>query len=159
MIRTVRTYDCRDISNISINWFGDITAELTFSQFPLPDGHTYLTPGGFSVSLYKTDIENDTFAQVFHYGGVDSHPDPEPFNLVQAFSDHGWPSFYNGVAFLEVSFAAGSSFPESYPLEEASGNIDSAILVIDGTVIPEPSSFLIITVGAFWIRKYSNRNL
>ena len=148
-----------DISNISIDWSGDITAELTFSQFPLPDGRTYVTPGSFLISLYKTSIVDDTFAQTFNDGGVDTYPYPESFVLVQDFSDYGWTYFYDGVAKLEISFSGGSSFPESYPLEEASGNIDTAILIIYGTVIPEPSSLLIISIGALLIRKCSKRNL
>ena len=78
-----------DISDISIDWSGDITAELSTSPFPPPSGNPFPTNGVFSGSLYKTDFVVDTFGQVFLSGGVSTHPEPEPFALQQTFSDYG----------------------------------------------------------------------
>ncbi|MBN1844554.1 MAG: hypothetical protein JW810_02645, partial [Sedimentisphaerales bacterium] len=142
------TFD--DISGLSIDWSGDVTAALAYSQFPLPDGgHTFVTPAGFCVTLYTTVTADDIFAQVFHAGGVEAYPLPESFDLGQSFSDYGWHSFYDGLAFLELSFMSGPSFPESYLLEYASGNIYAASLLIEGEAVPEPAGMVLLAAG--WV--------
>lgn len=146
-----------DISSISIDWSGDITAGLSNYLLSPPENDPFPSQGVFCAYLYKTNLTIDTFGEVFKSGGIATYPNPEPFNDIQTFSDHGWSLFNDGLAILEIRISPGTPNPGEIIVEWPSGNINSAILRIEGTVVPEPASLLILTAGSFWICRYSRK--
>ncbi len=127
-----------EISNIYIDWSGEITGELsTFA------GNEYPTIGVFSLLLYKMDPHVDLLAHTSVSGGLATYPEPEFFDTVQSLTNDGWETFYDGSAMAEINFNRGPRFGD-FVVVPSSGVLNSAKLIVEGTLIPEPTSLLLI---------------
>jgi hypothetical protein len=141
------------INNIYIDWSGKITAEWAENNFNGQDGPI---DGRFKAKLYET-TPYDSLGYAEIYAGESTYPNPELFNVQTDFTDDGWSMLYDGKCTVDIDFMYGWSFraPEISTLIEPEGMIESAKLVVDGTVVPEPATILLLTAGVVIARRKS----
>lgn len=140
-----------EISNVYIDWSGEITAELVVPCGSPPGTPTQPLDGLFTATLYETDPD-DYFGRACVQGGAVTSPVPEPFLLQSEFDEIDWSALLDGEASIEIWFG-GISRPVWYcTVEPPEGKIDSAVLVIDG-IVPEPSTLSLMFIGLLITRK------
>jgi len=139
-----------DISSIEICLAGSITAVEFEPVVPLSIYDRY-SDGRFNTSI--RDFGSSTaLASKSVSAGLDTAPSPEPFNLQSLFSISDYSPFLDGTGSININLS------QTYPLlwysgllevvSNASGQIDSAKLVFEGTVVPEPAALLLFGLGA-----------
>lgn len=134
-----------EISNVYIDWSGEITASQDMFV---------LVAYQFVASLYEFD-PHDYFSQASVRGGVATYPDPEPFSLPSTFTDEDWTLLLDGQSSIQIWFGdtphAGSGGAGG------SGTLNQSKLIVEGVVVPEPTTVLLLSCGLFWIRKKHTR--
>jgi len=86
--------------------------------------------------------------------GAATYPNPEPFSWQSEFNLYSgdWNFLLDGIASGEVGFpivGGKAPGPQVYP----TGYIDSASIVVDATVIPEPATFLLLGFSVVLVLK------
>ena len=122
-----------EISSVYMDWSGEITAS---------QGLLFPIAFQFVASLYESDPYN-YYAQ----GGIPTYPDPEPFDLTSQFNANDWTMLLDGQSNIEIWFGDTIHAFDSV-VSAGTGRLDSATLVIEGTIIPEPASILLLGSGA-----------
>ncbi len=145
-----------EISNVYINWSGTITAEVAYWS-DNPDD-TFPLDGEFLLRFY-----NSHPAGPFDYApgyadmlkGVDTYPAPEPFdsNTVPYFSSGYLSELLDGKASVSLLFKKSPRYEFTYTLINPSGQLDSATLVFEGTIVPEPGSLFLLLAGAVYLAR------
>lgn len=130
-----------EISDVYVDWSGEITASKDMYV---------IVAHQFVASLYEYE-PHDYFSRASVRGGVATYPDPEPFDLSSAFTDEDWTLLLDGQSSIQIWFGdtphAGSGGTEG------TGTLNSATLVIEGTVVPEPASILLLLGGVAVMNK------
>jgi hypothetical protein len=88
------------------------------------------------------------------YGGENYYPAPEPFDSRSDFELTGsstWSDLFDGQGAIGIEYTEYGMLFGRY-IEHGSVVLDRAILVVEGTIVPEPSMFLLLTLGVFGIR-------
>ena len=132
-----------EITNVYIDWSGSITGSVlerdsNGARATLDTGvYTYL---GSNPRTRSVDI----------YGGKATYPDPDPFDLVSQV-DVGpystWSDLLDGTGHVDIGVTYSSVDDFSY-VEYGLVQIDSAVLLVEGTVIPEPATLVLLGIGA-----------
>jgi hypothetical protein len=129
-----------EISHVYIDWSGEINADLYPGN---PDPIPY-------YGIMEADISTLSplaFATVF--GGVSTYPNPEPFDARSEFVlwdvHYTWNDFFDGKGTITILVPSIAGDPP--PIYRGSAVIDNATLVIEGTIIPEPSTLVLIGLG------------
>ncbi len=131
-----------DITNVYISWSGDITAS---------QGMLGVVPNQFVASLYELD-PHDYFSRAYVMGGVDSYPDAKPFDLDSVFGDDDWSLLLDGQCSIEIWFG-GTFQPLGSGGNDGTGTLSPATLVIEGNIVPEPASILLVSLGILLLRR------
>jgi len=121
-----------EISHVYMDWSGTITGELTTSGRPGP-GNTGPLDAQFVAKLYELHPHN-YFGWADVRGGGGTYPGPEPFDLLSEFTDEGWSALLDGRGSIEIWFG-GTARPVGFTVEYPSGQLDSATLVVEGTIV------------------------
>jgi len=137
-----------EISNVYIDWSGEITAELVVPCGSPPETPIQSLDGLFMATLYETRH----FGRAYVQGGGSTSPEPEPFSLRSEFTGFDWSSLLDGEANIEIWIGGVIRPLYLCTVEPPEGKIDSAVLVIDG-IVPEPSTLLLLFFGALAICK------
>ncbi len=152
-----------EISHIYLHWEGSITAAEFEPIFPNPifepyyDGRfiAYIRDFGSSTSLASKNVS----------AGEDTAPNPEPFDLQSLFSISDYSPLLDGTGSIKINFQ------QTYPLEwyfeppivalvsNASGQLDSAKLVFEGVIVPEPITILLFGLGSFALMRKPGKKL
>lgn len=140
-----------EISNIYIDLSGSIYAS---AYFILPSGPIEACDAYFRPQLYELSSSTSLgFAYVF--GGQSSLPSPETFDLQLQFDVSDFSPLLDGIGTIKIGFHP--TYPTEMVLSEkiadASGQLDPAKLIFDGTIIPEPATLLLLAFGALMLRK------
>jgi len=147
-----------EISHVYIDWSGEITAELVAPCGSPPDTPAHPLDGLFVATLYEPD-PHDYFGRAYAQAGQATSPDPEPFELRSAFTDEGWSVLLDGRGAIEISLHIISRPLYLCTVEYPCGQLDSATLVLEGTVIPEPATILLLAIGIAGIQaKHHNKS-
>lgn len=106
----------------------------------------------FVATLYELD-HHDYFGRAYVQGGAATYPDPTLFDLQSSFTAEDWADLLDGQSTIEIWFGV-----TSHPLglgsgEPGTGQLSSATLIVEGTVIPEPATFVLTVIGIFCVRK------
>ena len=131
-----------EISNVYIDWAGELTA---FQGMPVP------IASQFVASLYESDPQ-DYFSRAYVAGGVATYPNPKPFDLQSVFTDDDWTLLLDGQSSIEIWFG-DTPHPTGSGGAAGTGSLNSATLVIEGTVVPEPITLALFGFGFLFIRK------
>ncbi|MFA6426787.1 MAG: hypothetical protein WCW64_11505 [Phycisphaerae bacterium] len=148
------------ISHVYIDWSGEITGGLAqhydwqtgelIGPYPLDVGiEAYL---GRNPHARLTDV----------YGGEATYPSPETFDGLNEFTISGtttWSDMLDGTGNIWIEYTEfGFLFSGGGYVQHGSVNLDSATLVVDGTLIPEPTSILLLVMGVGIFRtRYLNK--
>ncbi len=132
-----------EISHVYIDWSGEITAGraiyYTDPCNPFPQ----------EVGIYASLGDNPYSRYVPVLGGEQTYPAPEPFNCVSEFRLIGsstWSDLLDGQGAIRVQYTEVIMMNGSY-IEHGSVVLDSAQLVFDGTVVPEPATLALLVLG------------
>jgi len=150
-----------EISHVYIDWSGDITAALAQNLNPAyqPIGD----PHPLSVGVYASLGSNPYLRRTEIYKGMDTYPAPESFALISEIGGVGsnWSDLLDGQGEIGIGYTEIIMLYGQY-LEHGSVSLTKATLVVNGTVIPEPASLLLLafgTIGQRLIRpKQRNKN-
>lgn len=138
-----------EISNVYIRWSGTITGELRYDC-----GSTFPVDAEFWIGFYKSHLTG-YFGSAYMIGGADTYPIPESFDSNTVFR---FPSYLLGRSELldgQASIAVGFYMAGYYDFEETliypTGQLDSATLIFEGTVVPEPCSLVLLAGGMIYL--------
>ena len=144
-----------EVSHVYIDWSGGITGGtaiyLNGSPNPVPVNGT--------LEAY-IDMPLQT---VWISGGAVTYPNPEPFDVQSAFRlgfNGNWNNLLDGQGNITINYPQPMTIPEVFPVDYGSAVLNDATLVVEGTVVPEPSTFVLLGFGLAQIirRKHYSRN-
>jgi len=144
-----------DISNVYIDWAGEITAALVIF-----DDNPGMDPAPFGVGIVAAigTPPNWRHTGVVSGGGA-AYPEPEPFDLRSEFEfgTMPWSELFDGQGTIGIEYTEPIIFG-TY-VEHGSVVLNSATLIVDGVPVPEPATFLFMTIGAIALRaKHRNKS-
>jgi hypothetical protein len=132
-----------EISHVYIDWSGEITAGLAIyysdpcNPFPL------------EVGIYAGFYPPFRFAEI--WGGEESYPAPEPFDSISEIKPSTWLDLLDGEGTIIIQYEELAWAFEVYGgkyIEHGSVMLNDATLIVEGTVIPEPTTILLLSLGA-----------
>jgi hypothetical protein len=132
-----------EISTVYMDWSGEIRGQEIMYGGPIDSQ--------FVATLYELEPHN-YFGRAYVQAGADTYPDPEPFELQSVFTNDDWSALLDGKARIEIWFGDTIHLFSLVSLSVPRGELDSVILVVGGTVIPEPATLLLLTMGLVWVR-------
>ena len=132
-----------EISNVYIDWSGEITSGLAIyysdhdAPFPMNVG-IYAAMGYLRI----TEV----------WGGGATYPDPEPFDSLSEIppGTSAWSDLLDGRGTITIGYTQPIILG-TY-VEYGSVVLNDATLVVDGVVVPEPATFLLLIIGIAGIR-------
>jgi hypothetical protein len=130
-----------NIQHVYMDWSGEITGGLADhigNPDPYPAPVLLYARLGIYPSYRHTDVS----------GGWTTYPEPEFFSEISEFNDGTmpWNDLFDGNGMIRIQYSEYIILDGWY-VEHGSVSLTKAKLVVEGTVIPEPSSFLIIFLG------------
>jgi hypothetical protein len=145
-----------EITNVYIDWSGEITAGLAL-YYGEPD------PIPFDGSLWA--FINSPWHGIAHTmvsGGSSTYPiAPEPFDEQSEFSfsdvHYTWNELLGGIGDISILFPSIKTTSDIFIIYSGSATLNNSTLVIEGTIVPEPSSLFLICIGGLWIIRKSGR--
>jgi len=147
-----------EISHIYIDWSGSIKAtKFEPIYFPIPGFEPYYD-GYFRAELYEFN-SSSSLAHRSVYRGEKTAPNRETFDLQSEFNLSNYSPFLDGVGSIKIKFRRThpllwyADIPVIRIVSDASGQLDSAKLIFDGTIIPEPAAFFLLAFGSLTLRK------
>ena len=128
------------IDNVYVEWSGEITAGLAESW----SGGVEPRDGRFVVEPYEGDIE---FGRAAVNAGEATYPDPEPFDEQTGFDYLNYARLLDGQAEVEIWLNQVIHVGDMGAYPGPSGDLFGASLFIEGTIVPEPVSVVMLTYG------------
>ncbi|MHC4364061.1 MAG: PEP-CTERM sorting domain-containing protein [Planctomycetota bacterium] len=144
-----------EISSVYIDFCGSIGAS---AYMWLPSGPVESYDAYFKPQLYELG-SGTPLGSAYLYGGQGTYPAPEAFDTQLPLAVSDFSPLLDGIGTIKIGFHP------TYPMEtvlmekveDAFGHIDCATLVFDGTVVPEPTTVLLLAFGALALRKKHRR--
>jgi hypothetical protein len=140
-----------EISHVYINWSGEINAGLSQG---IGDPEPIPFYGQLTAGIGPIPGEG-WLRSASVWGGVSTYPDPEPFNLSSEFFLYQpgvtWDSFLDGKERITIFIPSMVGDPP--PISQGSVVLNNATLIVDGTIIPEPATFVLLGLGFLPIRR------
>lgn len=138
-----------EVTNVYIDWSGTITAELVAPA--ISPEQTYPIDARFVAKLYESD-PYDYFGRAYVEAGQETYPNPELFQTQSAFTDEDWSMLLDGQGNIEIWFGGIERWSDIITIEDPIGQLNSATLVIEGAIIPEPMSIILLAIGIAGVR-------
>lgn len=132
-----------EISSVSVKWSGQLNgglAQLYSGGDPYPE----------EVGIYAYFPTKST-RSVHIWGGVSTHPAPESFDLISEVGG-SWNDLLDGKGSVIFGYSEVIMTSARY-VAHGSVVLDSAVLMIEGTVVPEPMTLLLMASGAILIHR------
>jgi hypothetical protein len=130
------------ISHVYINWSGEITAGLSTYM-----GSGASVPFNENVSAILGTSPNWRHTEV--HGGQITYPVPELFDISSEFVSGSmpWSELFDGQGTIGIRREGILTSPEIIILQRGSITLNSATLVVDGIITPEPATILFLGIG------------
>jgi len=128
-----------EIHHVYMDWSGEITSGLAI-RYSNPDEPF---PKDVGLSSYLGEPFNWRYADI--WGGETFYPNTESFNELVEFI-HGsmsWSELYDGQGKIIIDYEEYIMISGEY-IEGGTIYLNEIYLVIDGDIIPEPTSLLLI---------------
>jgi hypothetical protein len=132
-----------EISHVYIDWSGEINASLTQDI-----GDPEPIPGYGRLWSYIDAYPPTRSRFTMVAGGISTYPDPETFNMQSEFLlDPGatWNSLLDGKEAITIEYPEFISTAQI--IDYGSATLNEATLVVEGTIIPEPSTLVLLGLG------------
>jgi len=132
-----------EISHVFMDWSGEITGALI--EYDYERGVFY--PWDASLLGYLGSNPGARIADV--YGGAETYPGPEAFDGLSEFGGYGltsWSDLRDGQGTILIEYNA-LSIIDARIIETGSVMLMSATLVVEGTLVPEPMTVLLLGMG------------
>lgn len=142
-----------EISNVYIDWSGTITAALVIF-----DNDPGMDPVPISVGIRAAIGSPPNWRHTDVWGGAATYPAPEPFDYRSEFIYGAmlWSELFDGQGTIGIQYTEPIIFG-TY-VDHGSVVLNSASLIVDGVVVPEPATFLLLVMGAVGIQsRYRNK--
>jgi len=142
-----------EISHVYIDWSGEITGGLAI-DYDDPDNPFSIDLG---IGIYLESPPS--WRHVSLWGGESTYPNPDPFNCQSEFiyGSMPWSELYDGKITITVEHKELVIIDGEY-IEHGSIYLDTATLVVDGVIIPEPVTVLLLATGIIAIRHMHHKN-
>jgi hypothetical protein len=128
-----------EISHAYIDWSGEITGLLEEMY-----GKTRSVDGG--LIAFIGPYPPPPMAGV--WAGASTYPSPESFDVQSEFGDGGtWNDLLDGKETISIYYPKSETIPEIHVIDWGSATLNDATLVVEGTIIPEPSTLTILGLG------------
>jgi hypothetical protein len=134
-----------EINNVYINWSGEIYACLVQGMDdpePMPGNGSLLAYFGW---LRRAEVR----------GGWATYPNPEQFDVLSEFQllapGMTWNNLLDGKEAITIDYPAFNTIAEISVIDYGSAVLNGATLVVDGTIIPEPATVLLIGLGCLFV--------
>ena len=137
-----------DISHVYMDWSGEITGALA-RDYPDPDNIFAID---VAIGSYLGSAPN--WRHTDFWAGAASYPDAEPFDDLSEFELLGgstWSALLDGQGTILIHYTE-AIIGEGYYREHGFVDLASATLVVDGSIIPEPSTLFLLAMGAICLR-------
>ncbi|MHC4498056.1 MAG: PEP-CTERM sorting domain-containing protein [Planctomycetota bacterium] len=133
-----------EISNVYIDWSGEIMAGLAYN-YPSPGPQPF--PCDVGLLAY---LGHNPYARLTEvYGGEATYPEPEGFDSRIEFELLGattWSDLLDGQGTIEIGYVVLGG-PYLRYVEPGYVELSSAILVVEGTPVPEPATVIFLALG------------
>lgn len=142
-----------EISRVYIDWSGEIYGGL-LGMVGRPDTDTIPIDGSLYAQFSYPPMRTAIVSR-----GDSTYPNPEPFDIRSEFLPSGtsrWNDLLDGMGTISIYYPKRDPWiPEFFVIDYGSAVLNNSMLVIEGTVIPEPSTLLLFSVGMFgiWIKR------
>jgi hypothetical protein len=139
-----------EISNVYIDWSGEITAGLAVHNDD-PCG----VPFPLDVGIYASLGFNPSLRYTALWGGSANHPNPELFDLQSEFESSpgptDWSDLLDGQGTVTISYTEPIMLDDTF-VEHGLVVLNDASLLVEGVVVPEVSTLLILGMGLIGMR-------
>ena len=145
------------INSLSIQWSGSVTSE-TYYAISGPHTPSVVRPGAFIANLSKSNPDSGIGQAVSDQSQSDLYfNNPlEPFSGTDAITISSSKLHYllEGPVTLSISPGGIGIILGIYaPYDASDGVIDSAVLLVDGTLIPEPATIILLGLGGLILKR------
>ncbi len=128
-----------EISYVYIDWSGEITAGLAIN---------YTDPcNPFPLEVGIRASFNPPFRYVEVWGGEGTYPASELFDTLSEIQAGSWSDLFDGQGTIRIQYQELVLLNGRYT-EHGSVMLDDATLIVEGTVVPEPTTILLLSFGA-----------
>ncbi len=137
-----------DISHVYMDWSGEITGGL--GEYDFHPGE----PFPLDVGIYASLGFNPGLRRVTIWGGKATYPDPELFDCLSEFELSGtstWSDLLDGQGTTQIYYTE-PIIADGWVVQHGFVTLDSATLVVDGTIVPEPATVSLFAFGALALR-------
>jgi len=131
------------ISHVYIDWAGEITGALI--EYDYERGVFY----PWDASLLGNLGSNPGVRIADVHGGAETYPSPEAFDCLSEFELYGltsWSDLRDGQGTVLIEYNAFSII-DAMVIETGSVMLTRATLVVDGTLVPEPATMVLLGLG------------
>ncbi len=133
-----------EISNVYMDWSGEITGGLAMEGVSDP------FPIDVGISAYFEKPLN--WRHTGLWGGEATYPDPEPFDCLSEFlyGSMPWSELLDGQSTITIEYTELIILDGRY-IEHGSIFLNSARLIVDGVIVPEPTTILLLALGGLFL--------
>jgi hypothetical protein len=146
-----------DISHVYIGWSGEITG----GQEQWMSNPNLMPFDGLLRAAIGSEISTG-IAVADVIGGENTYPAPEPFDTQSEFylilPTMNWNYILDGKDVIKIYYPTSPTYPEVHIIDWGSANLNNATLVIEGTIIPEPSTLILLGLGFIQILRRNSHS-
>jgi hypothetical protein len=151
-----------EISNVYIDWSGEIIAGLAIKYDPQTFEPS--EPFPMDVGIYAFLGSNPYPRVTDVWGGPLTYPAPELFDRVSELELLGtttWSDLLDGKGRIVIGYEEAIMLYGHY-IGHGSITLNNATLIVEGVIVPEPASILLLAMCAIWARvniRRTSRNI